>query len=185
VEKVAANSERLLGLIDDLLTLSRLQEDGLNLAPGLVDLRQVVGDAVAVVAPGAEVRGLVLEVDLPGEPVPFVGDRDMLERAVVNLVGNAVKFTPRGGRVEVAVGPHGDGSRVVVRDTGIGIPLAEQEHLFTRFFRSSLAQRDAIPGSGLGLSIAHAVVRKHGGDLRVQSAEGEGTTFFVDLPALV
>ena len=185
VEKVAANSQRLLGLIDDLLTLSRLQEDGLNLAPRLVDLRQVVGDAVSVVAPGAETGGLALAVDLPDEAVPFLGDRDMLERAVVNLVGNAVKFTPRGGRVEVALEPHAGGSRVVVRDTGIGIPLEEQEHLFTRFFRSSLAQRDAIPGSGLGLSIAHAVVRKHGGDVRVHSAEGEGTTFVVELPALV
>lgn len=185
VEKVAANSERLLGLIDDLLTLSRLQEDGLNLSPKLVDLRQVVTDACSVVAPGAETSGLVLEVDLPSEPVPFLGDRDMLERAMVNLVGNAVKFTPRGGRVEVALGPHDDGSQVVVRDTGIGIPLAEQEHLFTRFFRSSLAQREAIPGSGLGLSIARAVVHKHGGELRVESVEGEGTTFYLDLPALV
>ena len=185
VEKVAANSERLLALIDDLLTLSRLQEDGLNLAPRVLDLRRVVADACSVVAPGVETGGLVLEVDLPSEPVPFLGDRDMLERAMVNLVGNAVKFTPRGGRIEVALGPHEDGSRVVVRDTGIGIPLAEQEHLFTRFFRSSLAQREAIPGSGLGLSIAHAVVRKHGGDLRVESAEGEGTTFYLELPALV
>lgn len=185
VEKVANNSERLLGLIDDLLTLSRLQEDGLKLTPKLVDLRRVVTDACSVVAPGVETGGLELEIDLPPEPVPFLGDRDMLERAVVNLVGNAVKFTPRGGRIEVALGPHDDGSRVVVRDTGIGIPLAEQEHLFTRFFRSSIAQREAIPGSGLGLSIAHAVVRKHGGDLWVESVEGEGTTFHLDLPALV
>ena len=66
-----------------------------------------------------------------------------------------------------------------------GIPLAEQEHLFTRFFRSSTAQRQAIPGSGLGLSIAHAVVLQHGGAIRVASAEDEGTTFWVDLPALV
>ena len=185
VEKVASNSERLLGLIDDLLTLSRLQEDGLNLAPKVLDLRRVVTDACSVVAPGVETGGLVLELDLPPEPVPFLGDRDMLERAMVNLVGNAVKFTPRGGRIEVALGPHEDGSQVVVRDTGIGIPLAEQEHLFTRFFRSSLAQREAIPGSGLGLSIAHAVVRKHGGDLRVESVEGQGTTFYLELPALV
>ena len=185
VEKVAANSVRLLALIDDLLTLSRLQEDGLNLVPKVVDLRRVVTDACSVVAPGVETGGLTLELDLPPEPVPFLGDRDMLERAVINLVANAVKFTPSGGRIDVGVEQHADGSVVTISDTGIGIPLAEQEHLFTRFFRSSLAQKRAIPGSGLGLSIAHAVVRKHGGTLRVQSAEGEGTTFAIDLPALV
>lgn len=185
VEKVESNSRRLLGLIDDLLTLSRLQEDGLNLAPRVVDLRTVVGDACQVVAPAAETGGLRLRVSVPEEPMPFLGERDMLERALVNLVGNAVKFTPGGGEVEVSLLPREEGSVVVVRDTGIGIPLAEQEHLFTRFFRSSLAQRQAIPGSGLGLSIARAVVHQHGGSLRVESAEGAGTTFYVELPALV
>ncbi|CAM3961694.1 ATP-binding protein [Nocardioides marinus] len=185
VEKVASNARRLLGLIDDLLTLSRLQEDGLNLAPRLVDLRKVVEDACAVVQPAAETGGLRLHVRVPDEPMPFLGDRDMLERALVNLVGNAVKFTPSGGEVEVSLVPRDEGSLVVVRDTGIGIPLSEQEHLFTRFFRSSLAQRQAIPGSGLGLSIAHAVVHQHGGSVRVESTEGVGTTFYVELPALV
>lgn len=184
--RVAGNSERLLALIDDLLTLSRLQEDGLNLAPRVVDLRRVVSDACAVLAPGVERGHLTLTLELPQEPMPFLGDRDMLERVVINLVGNAVKFTLPGGRVEVGVGPHAvDGSIISVRDTGIGIPLSEQHHLFDRFFRSSLAQKHAIPGSGLGLSIARAVVAKHGGELHVQSAEGEGTTFRIHLPGLV
>lgn len=185
IAKVSRNAERLLGLIDDLLTLSRLQEDGLKLAPRVVDLRQVVTEACGVVAPAAETGGLGLGIDLPQEPVPFLGDRDMLERAVVNLVANAVKFTPAGGRVDVGLATAGEVTTLQVSDTGIGIPLAEQELLFTRFFRSSNAQRQAIPGSGLGLSIAHAVVRQHGGTIRVVSAEGEGTTFWVQLPALV
>ncbi len=185
VDKVASNSQRLLGLIDDLLTLSRLQEDGLNLTPRVVDLRTVVGDACGVVAPAAETGGLSLHVSVPEEPMPFLGERDMLERALVNLVGNAVKFTPCGGEVEVSLLPREDGSVIRVRDTGIGIPAAEQEHLFTRFYRSSLAQRRAIPGSGLGLSIARAVVHQHGGSVRVESTEGVGTTFYVELPGLV
>lgn len=185
VAKVSRNAARLLGLIDDLLTLSRLQEDGLKLTPRVVDLREVVTEACGVVAPAAETGGLGLAIDLPEDPVPFLGDRDMLERAVVNLVANAVKFTPAGGRVEVGLETCEAGTTLQVSDTGIGIPAAEQELLFTRFFRSSNAQRQAIPGSGLGLSIAHAVVRQHGGTIRVTSSEGEGTTFWVDLPALV
>ncbi|MFC5494780.1 ATP-binding protein [Nocardioides caricicola] len=184
VGRVAANSTRLLSLIDDLLTLSRVQEDGMAMVDRLVDLRKIVAAACTVVAPTSELRDLELVVDLPDEPVPFLGDRDMLERVVINLVGNAVKFTPEEGRVTVTLLAEGDSAVISVADTGIGIPRAEQERLFSRFFRSSLAQEQAIPGSGLGLSIAHAIVEKHGGDMRVESEPGAGTTFFVRLPLL-
>ncbi len=86
--------------------------------------------------------------------MPVLGDRDMLERVVVNLVGNAVKFTPDGGQVDVRLDVDGDHASLSVSDTGIGIPADEQERLFTRFFRSSLAIKAEVPGSGLGLSIA-------------------------------
>jgi len=185
VAKVAANSERLLVLIDDLLTLSRVQESGLGLEDKVLDLVAVVRAGCAVVSPGGERAGVPIGVEVPDVPVPFLGDRDMLERVVINLVGNAVKFTPRGGRVEVTLRCHEQGSTITVADTGIGIPLAEQDRLFSRFFRSSLAQAQAIPGSGLGLSIAHSVVAQHGGTLRAESEPGAGTTFVVELPSMV
>lgn len=185
VAKVAANSERLLILIDDLLTLSRVQESGLGLEDKVLDLVAVVRAGCAVVSPGGERAGVPIAVEVPDVPVPFLGDRDMLERVVINLVGNAVKFTPRGGRVEVTLRCHEQGSTITVADTGIGIPLAEQDRLFSRFFRSSLAQAQAIPGSGLGLSIAHSVVAQHGGTLRAESEPGAGTTFVVELPSMV
>ena len=185
VAKVAANSERLLVLIDDLLTLSRVQESGLGLEDKVLDLVAVVRAGCAVVSPGGERTGVPIGVEVPDVPVPFLGDRDMLERVVINLVGNAVKFTPRGGRVEVTLRCHEQGSTITVADTGIGIPLAEQDRLFSRFFRSSLAQAQAIPGSGLGLSIAHSVVAQHGGTLRAESEPGAGTTFVVELPSMV
>ncbi|WP_343906329.1 ATP-binding protein [Nocardioides aquiterrae] len=184
VRRLSANSIRLLSLIDDLLTLSRVQEDGLAVADRIVDLRRIVTAGAAVVAPTLEQRRLELTVDLPQEPVPFLGDRDMLERVVINLVGNAVKFTPEGGRVEVALLAERDAAVLEIADTGIGIPPEEQEQLFSRFFRSSLAQQQAIPGSGLGLSIAHAIVDKHGGTMSVESEPGRGTTFRVRLPLL-
>ena len=184
VQRVAANSTRLLSLIDDLLTLSRIQEDGLNFVDRVVDLRKIVAAGCGVVAPTLERRDLDLSVDLPDEPIPFLGDRDMLERVVINLVSNAVKFTPEGGHVAVAVRVSPQSVVLEVNDTGIGIPLQEQDRLFTRFFRSSLAQEQAIPGSGLGLSIAHAIVEQHGGSMSVESEPGEGTTFRVELPVL-
>jgi PAS domain S-box-containing protein len=184
VRRLSANSNRLLSLIDDLLTLSRVQEDGLRLADRVVDLRKIVAAGTAVVTPTLERRELEMSVDLPDEPVPFLGDRDMLERVVINLVGNAVKFTPEGGRVDVALVTEPDAAVIEVADTGIGIPPEEQERLFTRFFRSSLAQQQAIPGSGLGLSIANAIVDKHGGSMSVESEPGQGTTFRVRLPLL-
>lgn len=184
VHRVATNSSRLLSLIDDLLRLSRIQDGGLGMVDRLVDLRKIVADACAVVAPSAERGSVVLEVELPGEPAPFVGDRDMLERVVINLVSNAVKFTPEGGRVDVSLAPDGADVVITVADTGIGIPRQEQERLFSRFFRSTFAQQRAIPGSGLGLSIAQAIVEQHHGTVELESEPGVGTTFRVRLPAL-
>jgi PAS domain S-box-containing protein len=184
VRRVATNSSRLLSLIDDLLTLSRIQDGGLGMIDRVVDLRKVIAAGCTVVAPSLERRALKLDIQLPDEPVPFLGDRDMLERVVINLVGNAVKFTPEGGDVTVRLLVDAEHVLIEVVDTGIGIPLQEQEQLFTRFFRSSLAQEHAIPGSGLGLSIAHAIVEQHGGSMAVESEPGSGTTFRVLLPVL-
>jgi len=184
VRRVAANSSRLLSLIDDLLTLSRVQDGGLGTVDRLLDLRKIVAAGCAVLAPSLEGSRLRLSIDLPDEPVPFLGDRDMLERVVINLVGNAVKFTPEDGRVDVRLRVGADLVSIEVADTGIGIPKHEQDQLFSRFFRSSLAQQRAIPGSGLGLSIARAIVEQHGGLIEVESEPGQGTTFCVQLPAL-
>ena len=182
VRRIDGNSRRLLSLIDDLLTLSRVQQEGLVRSPQQLDLRQVVSTACDVVAPAWQQRSLEVSLDLPDDPASLVGDEDMLERVVVNLVGNAVKFTPDGGRVRVAL-DRVDGHHVIeVSDTGIGIPSDEQDRVFSRFFRSSTAQSNAIPGSGLGLSIARAIVEGHGGTVEVDSVEGDGTTFRVRLP---
>jgi PAS domain S-box-containing protein len=185
VRRVSANSSRLLLLIDDLLTLSRVEDDELVLADRALDLRTLVQAGYDVVAPAWETRDLKVRLELPEEPLPFLGDRDMIERVVVNLVGNAAKYTPDGGQVEVWLRRGDDHALLDVRDSGIGIPAGEQHRIFTRFFRSSSAQRQAIPGSGLGLSIARAVVEKHGGSIELDSAEGEGTTFRVRLPLVV
>ncbi len=115
--------------------------------------------------------------------MPFSGDQDAIERVVVNLLGNAVKFTPDGGRVWVRLALE-DGWLAVleVSDTGIGIPAEEEHMLFSRFFRSSSATDSAVPGTGLGLSITQTIVEQHDGHDRVRARPGGGSTFTVRLP---
>lgn len=188
VRRVSSNSRRLLGLIDDLLTLARVNDDGVSLLARSFDLRSAVESAVESVAGVVLGAGSTATTDsrarlsLPVDAVTLCGDRDMIERVVVNLVGNAVKFTTDGAPVEVCVHVEHDWALLSVRDTGIGIPLDEQDQLFTRFFRSRLAQGGAIPGSGLGLSITRSIVERHLGTIEVDSAPGVGTTVVVSLP---
>lgn len=182
VRRIARNSSRLLSLIADLLTLSRIQESGVGLADRDLDLGDVVRAATALVAVVYESRDLEVAVEVPSEPVPYRGDREQLERVVINLLSNAVKFTPDGGRVVVRLATEGDDAVLAVTDTGIGIPAEEQAQLFDRFFRSTLSQHNEIPGTGLGLPITRTIVERHGGRVEVESAVGQGTTVRVVLP---
>jgi PAS domain S-box-containing protein len=184
VHRVSDNTQRLLGLIDDLLTLSRVDNDGFDYVDRVFDLREAVRAAYGVVSPAWQARPLAVSLGLPEEPVPLLGDRDMIERVTLNLLGNAVKFTPDGGSIYVGLDVEGDNAVITVSDSGIGVPAQEQAQLFNRFFRSTLAQKRAIPGSGLGLSITRAIVEKHGGTIDFTSEPGEGSTFRVRLPVV-
>lgn len=183
IGRIDANSRRLLLLIDDLLVLSRVQDRGLENQHVDLDLRDVVVAAHDVVAPAAERAGVDFSYDVPEGSVPYVGDVDQLERVLVNLMSNAVKFSPDGGAVATRLVPAHREVQMTVSDTGMGIPEDEQVRLFTRFFRSSSARGRAIQGSGLGLSIAKAIVERHGGTITVESEPGAGTEFTVRLPA--
>ena len=110
------------------------------------------------------------------------GDRPRLAQVLDNLVSNGLKFTPSGGRVEVRLSSENGAALLEVEDSGLGIPPDEQEHLFERFFRSSNAAENAIPGTGLGLTITKAIVERHGGRIEIESAENAGTTVRVQLP---
>jgi signal transduction histidine kinase len=110
------------------------------------------------------------------------GDRARLGQMLDNLVSNALKFTPAGGKVDVRLSADADGVVLEVEDTGLGIPSEEQAQLFERFFRSSRASENAIPGTGLGLTITKAIVERHGGRIELESAENVGTTVRVHLP---
>lgn len=176
------NAIRLRGLIEDLLLINRMR-DGAVGEQERVDLDRLVTHAAEEMAPLAKAKGVILDVaSMTG--VPVVGDRAQLARVLTNIMSNAVKFTPSAGRVRVrtlrAVG--GESVRIVCSDEGMGIPAAEQQKLFTRFFRASNATAAEVPGTGLGLVVVKGIVEAHGGRLQLSSTEGVGTTVVVDLP---
>jgi len=181
LEAVERNSGRLLRLVGDLLFVAQADAGRLSLERGKVDLAQLAAHCVEGAAPTATEKSV--SIVLLAQPVPaLVGDRGRLAQVLDNLVSNALKFTPEGGTVQVRT--HAVDGRVVleVEDTGIGIPPEDQSRLFERFFRSAVAEDQAIPGTGLGLAIVKAIVEAHSGQISIQSREGEGTTFRVELP---
>ncbi|ROR92795.1 ATP-binding protein [Nocardioides aurantiacus] len=182
VDRVDRNGRRLLLLVEDLLTLSQIETSRLEIQPETIDLREVMRGAHDAVTASLAQRLLDVTLTLPAVPVHHEGDPRQLERMVTNLLTNAVKFTPDGGEVQIGLRAEAGQSVITVADTGIGIPEEEQQQLFTRFFRSSTATEQAIPGTGLGLTIARAIVALHGGTVSIASRDGHGTTVRVQLP---
>lgn len=181
---VSRSSERLLRLVDDLLFVARLQAGRLILERTDLDLCTIAAQAAQEARPRAEAKQLELEF-IGGSPVMIDGDKGRLFQLLDNLISNAIKFTPEGGRVEVRVAPL-DGMAVLeVRDTGIGLGPDEAELVFDRFFRSSRVVAQQVPGTGLGLFIARAIVGAHAGTIAASTRDGGGTTFHVELPARV
>jgi signal transduction histidine kinase len=176
------NTDRLRRLVDDLLLVSELDAGKLRLELGNFDLRALAHESLESARPQAEAGGIILE--FPAEsPLRLNGDRMRLGQLLDNVISNAVKFTPHGGRVSVRTSRSNRSAVLEVEDTGMGIPAGEQEHLVDRFFRTQAAEENAIQGSGLGLSISQAIAQAHGGLIEVTSAENAGTTFRVVFPA--
>jgi signal transduction histidine kinase len=179
---VDRNSERLLDLVSDLLFLAQVDAGKLNFELKPVDLEALVADCVEASLPTAAAKEIELTTSTHELPLQLQGDPARLAQVLDNLVSNALKFTPSGGRVEVSL-EAADGVAVVeVSDTGVGLAEDEQDQLFERFFRSSRAAENAIPGTGLGLAIAKTIVERHGGRIRLQSTVDVGTTVRVELP---
>ncbi|MCW2989730.1 MAG: hypothetical protein JWM73_324 [Solirubrobacterales bacterium] len=181
LEVVERNAKRLLRLVGDMLFIAQVEAGRLSLESTSVDLGQAAAESVEAARPAAERAGVTLSLD--AVPVKtLMGDRDRFGQMIDNLVSNALKFTPDGGRVDVKLRDLGESACVEVSDTGMGIPDEEQQRLFERFFRSSSATSRAVPGAGLGLTIVKTIVEAHAGTVGLTSREGEGTTVRVELP---
>ncbi|TMC63970.1 MAG: HAMP domain-containing histidine kinase [Chloroflexi bacterium] len=146
------------------------------------DLRAAVESAVEQARPAARRRGIELTLSAPDRPLRIRHDPQRIGQVVTNLVGNALKFTPSGGSVEVAVRPKLEGAEIEVTDTGVGIDASELPRIFDRFYRGTLANEARGSGSGLGLAIVRSIVDMHGGNVTVESRLGKGSRFLVTLP---
>ncbi len=184
LEKVSRQSERLARLVGDLLTLSRLDELDLEKSAAVQNLAQVLRETVRDLAPLADKRGIQLQTEGLGGTAPVRADPEALRQVVGNLIDNAIKYTPEGGRVQVRLDTHGHRATLEVQDTGIGLSPEDQRRVFERFYRVDRARSRDLGGTGLGLSIVKNTVRSLGGEVGVRSALGKGSTFWVHLPVI-
>jgi signal transduction histidine kinase len=182
LESSAQQIERLDWLAQNLLELSKLDSGLVMLDLRPDDLRAAVESAVEQARPAAKRRGIEVTLSVPDRPLRIRHDPQRIGQVVTNLVGNALKFTPRGGSVEVAVRPKLEGAEIEVSDTGVGIDASELPHIFDRFYRGTLANEARGSGSGLGLAIVRSIVDMHGGNVTVESRLGKGSRFLVTLP---
>ncbi len=177
---VEREGERLKHLIDDLLDLRTIADARFTIERGRIDLIEVVAEQIDVFGGQSEAHAIVTE--LPVDAAWVEGDRERLAQVVGNLISNAIKYSPDGGEVTVSARPENAAMRVSVSDRGLGIPASDQPGIFKRFFRVEAAARRGIGGNGLGLALAREIVEAHGGRIGFESTEGEGSTFYFDLP---
>ncbi len=183
LDAIERGARRLGRIVDDLMMLAKVGDPDTPLVTAAVDLGAIVDEVVDMFSVSATSGGVELRTDYTERPIHVLGDAAELDHVVANLVGNAVKYTPRGGSVTVSLSRVDNEVVLEVVDTGIGISAEDQEQLFTEFFRSRNPQAVAQPGTGLGLTIVARIVDRHGGRLHLTSELGAGSTFRVALPA--
>lgn len=175
-------AERLTRLINDLLSLSALESRRREPNRKLLDWHRLVGEVVSMLAPLVQGKNLEVEVKVAEDLPPVPADRDMMGQMLINLLDNAIKYTPDGGKIKVAVWGEGDNLVLQVADTGIGIPPESLPRIFERFYRADKARSRELGGTGLGLAIVKHIVEAHGGRIEVESRVNGGTSFTVYLP---
>jgi two-component system, OmpR family, sensor kinase len=184
LDSINSEVDRLTRLVDNLLLIAQAESGKLPLDMGPVELDTVLCDVFEQIerASGKRLHVRLVEID----QVKVMGDRDRLKQVLVNIIGNAVRYTPEGGDVSVYLRKVGEQAQVVVNDTGPGIPEKDLPHIFERFYRGSKSRTRTQDGGGfgLGLSIAYWIIENHGGRIEVISSEGKGSTFCVWLPLL-
>ena len=171
-------------MVSNILLASRVDSTDLEIASDRVDVVALAADVLAAVRALAGDR-LTLELVAPPDLPPVAGDREKLRQVVTNLVANAAKYSPAGGRIELQLNPRDGELEIAVRDEGLGIAPDEQSLIFEKFYRADANMTRGVSGSGLGLYISRELVNLMGGTISVQSEIGKGSTFVVTLPLVV
>ena len=183
LEVISQESERLTRIVADILLASQIDAGRLRLKDQEFDAAALVRAVVEEMEASLNgVEGISLELVAPDSVVRVSGDEDRLRQILLNLVDNAVKYSPEGGRILVSVQQRDGGLRIAVCDEGLGIPYGEQQRIFGKFYRLDPQQARGVGGTGLGLYICRELVRRMAGRMSVDSKEGEGSTFVIDLP---
>jgi two-component system phosphate regulon sensor histidine kinase PhoR len=182
VATIDVESGHLVQMINELLDLSRMENATVQVRADEVALEPLIAACLRHVDTFAARQGVSLTVRVPDDLPPVRGDAERLDRLLLNLVHNAIKYSPDGGEVVVAVDEHPDSVVVSVIDHGIGIAVADQERVFERFYKVDRARHRGQGGTGLGLSIARHIAEAHGGSIWLESTVGEGSTFSFSLP---
>lgn len=181
IEAIGADCDRLTRLIDNLLELSRIESGAIHIEPEIVDVAELVQEAVRPMKIQAENKGIALIIDLSPELPPVAADFNKAVWILTNLIGNALRYTDSGGTITIKVRPKGRRLFFSVQDTGCGISKENMEKIFRKYIQ---VRKPGKPtgGAGLGLAIAKEIVMAHGGEIWVESEEGKGTTFTFTLP---
>jgi two-component system phosphate regulon sensor histidine kinase PhoR len=177
---IQRETDRMTQMVEELLELSRIESGAAPLRFAQLDAATLVQDTARRFSQQAERAGLKITAEATESPLPVIGDAERLERAIGNLVANAIKFTPAGGSVTVLVSRAADDVTISVRDTGIGIEPEELDRVFERFFKADRGRGSS--GTGLGLAIVKHIVQAHAGTVSVESQPGRGSTFTMRLP---
>jgi two-component system sensor histidine kinase GlrK len=179
---LAEESNRLIGVVNSLLDLSKLEAGMLNYQFETVNLDPLIRRAVAEIAPLVEAKQITVETAIEGPLPPARLDPERMLQVLRNLLGNAVKFTPKGGQVTVAATPVDGKLQVSVQDSGPGIPAESLTAIFEKFHQGNHKGPHTRPGTGLGLAIAKNIITSHGGEIWAESQLGQGSKFFFVLP---
>lgn len=178
-------TEHLENLVDDMVSIMRLDAGLTKISTKRLNPNELVAEVTANLEPLAAEKGLKLSLEVSDTLPSCLVDRTKITRAITNVVENALNYTPTGGSVALKTYPENQNIVIQVQDTGIGIPEDDLPHIFDRFYRADKARNTQTGSSGLGLSISKSIIERHQGEIRVESAEGVGTTVRIVLPALL
>jgi len=181
---IMSETQRLNRLVEDILNVSQLEVGTARMDLAEVQLDKLLRSTVQDAQRSADTKNIDLLLNLPAKIPRLRGDKDRLKVVLTNLIGNAIKYTPDGGRVDVSCIEENERVRIAVTDNGIGIDPIDHDKIFDKFYRVDSEYVTEVPGTGLGLSIVKETVRVHGGSVLVTSTLGEGSTFTIVLPTL-